>query len=1300
MRKMPVFNDDSMVDDLLDLALTTELYPGSGFGSSATAANPFGGNRTGFGTSTTTSGSMFGTNNTSTAGASNTFGGFGGTNNSNTSGSLFGPSKPGFGTGTASGGSLFGGGSGGSSFGPSSNQTTSAFGTPLSTALGSNTADCQGTASTPFQAYTEKESGTNVSNQYQSISFMGNYKNFSFEVGRGDISCATKLARANPQQELRLADYNQGRRFGNASGQPGAFGVSSGFGGFGQTNTGGSFGQPPTSGGGIFGSGISTFGGTATTSGGFNGGGGGNAGGGIFGANNTAKPTGIFGTTSTTSAQPNTGIFGTSNQSGFGTSNTTPGFGGSNAGGLFTGNQQPPQKPNFIFNGVTGSNNTFPSGGTNPTNNAGSSIFGSQPNNAFGGGQQPQQGTTTNPFGAFGGNQGQAPAGTSPFGGFGNNNQGAKPGGLFGQAPGAGDGGNIFGGQNTQPQPGSGNIFGGGTGNQPGSGGGLFGQKPVSTGTGLFGANPTNTTSVLGGGSGFPSLTNTNNNQNQGTGLFGANNQTQQPKPSGLFGTTGTSTGAGLFNSAQQPPGGSIFGTQGSNNPSQPTGLFGTSNNAASTGGFSQPNVLQPPQPQLATLENSPYGNSSIFYGLPPVPQMNLGPVATPITTTQKSKKSTVLPLSKINPLQASRHVTPQKRGFGFSYSSYGTPSSTLSTPGGLGGSLLSSSIGRGLGKSLSTSNIRQAYDNSEESSILSPGAFSAGSSRFAGAGSLKKLVIDRTLRTNLFSSPNGTPSASSEKFDQLRQPGILKKKVSFDASTVGGNGSGQDNAESNGSNGFAIQNGNNNATPSAQEQGFLRSPLRGQSRSGTSKPNGKAFEPEMQQVKGNELAIVHEDGSPEPLGGSVNRLPVSVPQGDPVPGAYYMHPSRQELDRMPREDLKHLSGFTIGRENCGHVDFDEPVDLTLTSLDEIYVQIALIELRSLTIYPESATKPAVGKGLNVPSTISLHNSWPRGKDRRTPSQEKSGPRLNKHIDRLRKVSDTEFVRYEIDTGTWVFKVAHFTTYALEFDDTGSEGDSLQTSTLSDAPPDTPTPNYRAPRDEYTPRADDSVLQSSIVSDEQSLTSSGPDDTFEFRKKKLPGAFDGPGLFDDDLEMEEPSDNYQSFLDERLASPSDSGADEPSELQDLNQVLDSSLIAPDDDLEMAGSFPRAGSRDANANADEGLLPKSILKVARQDHFGNGTPQRFNPSGDWVEDLQRTISPRKQDRQALREIQGHVLEDQGDSREGTPKAAWKPNGASTKLATSIDLMNSLFGQEEARRIGRGVKQTAKGKGFEV
>lgn len=125
---------------------------------------------------------MFG-GTTATAGASTGFGGFGSTSN-NTSGGLFGgASKPAFGTGTTSGGGLFGSGSGGNTFGTSNTQSTGAFGAPLSSALGANVAESQGTAVTPFQAYSEKESGTNVSNQFQSIPFMQPYKNYSFEVG-------------------------------------------------------------------------------------------------------------------------------------------------------------------------------------------------------------------------------------------------------------------------------------------------------------------------------------------------------------------------------------------------------------------------------------------------------------------------------------------------------------------------------------------------------------------------------------------------------------------------------------------------------------------------------------------------------------------------------------------------------------------------------------------------------------------------------------------------------------------------------------------------------------------------------------------------------------------------------------------------------------------------------------------------------------------------------------------------------------------------------------------------------------
>ena len=55
----------------------------------------------------------------------------------------------------------------------------------LGTALGTNTTECQGTASTPFSAWQEKEGTGPTTNHYQSITFMPPYKSFSFEVRLG-----------------------------------------------------------------------------------------------------------------------------------------------------------------------------------------------------------------------------------------------------------------------------------------------------------------------------------------------------------------------------------------------------------------------------------------------------------------------------------------------------------------------------------------------------------------------------------------------------------------------------------------------------------------------------------------------------------------------------------------------------------------------------------------------------------------------------------------------------------------------------------------------------------------------------------------------------------------------------------------------------------------------------------------------------------------------------------------------------------------------------------------------------------
>ena len=1005
----------------------------------------------------------------------------------------------------------------------------------------------------------------------------------------------------------------------------------------------------------------------------------------------------MFGTSNTATSQPTNSMFG-------GTTNSAPAFGG--FGSSTAQQQEQPKAGGFSFGTNTNTAGGFGAnssgfGTNNATNTTGGGLFGtSNQNNApFGGGQQQQP--ASNPFGSgFGTNQNQNQASAPAFGGFGQNQQ-AKPGGLFGTTPNTNTntGSSPFGtnNQNSQQQPASNSIFGTNNNQQQPAGNNLFGKAPSTT-TNLFGtnnsSNSTNTASNPFGGFG------TNNNTNQGQqnpeALFGLNSQQQQKPASTLFNTGGSSNPFGTSNNnQQQPAGNSLFGASNNNQPQPQGGFFGnnSTNFSNSLGNTQQQNQLLPPQTlQASLLDSNAWGSSSIFSGLPPPPTQNVGPLATPISAAKSKKVNAIHPHYKINPYQSqSRLVTP-RRGYGFTYSTYGTPSSVssnVSTPGGFTSSLLHGSVGRSLGKSLSTSNLRRTFD-SDGDSLLSPGAFSAGSSRYLGAGSLKKLTIDRSLRTDLFSNEAVAALPSPDKSDQSKQPGILKKKVSFDTNTVGGNKNNQDGVQADGLSSGDI---NNNATPSAQELGYSRSSRTNGSRSSAPKPNGVASPPEMEQVKGNELAIVHEDEYPESANAGDTRPPPRADQNDPQPGSYYMRPSREELDKMAQEQRSKVTNFEIGREGCGRIIFNQPVDLNQVKLDDIFDKIAVFTLRSLTIYPDSTKKPPRGKGLNVPATIHLENSWPRNKDRKTPSHEFNGPRFNKHVERLRRVVGTEFVRYEKETGIWVFKVPHFTTYGFDYDDDASEGESLHTSTMGEVP-STPTPKSRKTRDQ-APSSNLTSLQNSTTStDVPSYISSSPEDTFEFRKKKqLPGAFDDVPALYDDHDMDDTQHDEHTFLDDRLAaSPSDSGDDEPSDIQDANvDPEDLSVLVQDDDVDMVGAFPRVAS--------DSIQPKSILKPSWQSFDGAGTPRALKLSANdaWADQLQRTISPRKQNREALRRSQAYILT---DSHSGHKEEAKAKYGGEKDIATSIDLMNSIFGKEQLRKSQREAKQPSKGKGFEV
>ncbi|KAM6534898.1 hypothetical protein FALCPG4_004517 [Fusarium falciforme] len=1197
-----------------------------GFGSKpATTFGSTGNTGTGlFGSSNTTTntGTGFGgfgntTNNTSTFGSTNTGGGMFGNNNAN---------KTGFGTTSNTGGSLFGGGNTnttGTGFG-------GGFGTSNTNTLGGGVGDPPGTAITPFQAHTEKEPNTTSTNSFQNVLFQDPYKKWSAE-------------------ELRLADYVQGRRHGNASG--GGFGTNT-------NTTGGLFGGGNTANNTTTtGFGSTGFGSTATTNN--------TTGGGLFG-NNANKPAGgLFGSSTTNTGG---GLFGggntNTNTSGFGaTNNTGTGFGQTNTntgGGLFGGAQNKPAGTGFSFGNTnnttttSGFGNTTNSafGATNTNTNTGGGLFGNNTNtnqtsSLFGGNNNNQQ--TNTGTGLFGQNNANNNTGGGLFG----NNANKPAGGLFGNTTQTNTtGGGLFGGGNTNA-----NTTGFGATNNA-AGGGLFGNKPA-TGGSLFGGN--NAAQTNTGGTGlFGGLGSNNTNQaTTGSSLFGNTNQQQKPN---VFGGTNNVTGSSLFGGQNANQGSSLFGAS-TNQQQQVNGssLLGNSQSANA------------PQGLTANINDvSAFGSPGLFAGLGGNEVQNPGPLATPLNGSSKPRRSSILPMYKLAPASASRYATPQKRGFGFSYSTYGTPSgspasSISSTPGNgnLGHSLLGSSRNGGLSRSMSTNNLRRSFNT--EDSILAPGAFSNGSQpRWYGSTGSKKLVINRDIRSDLFSTPQKDKSSDAGTGSRK-----LSKRVSFDTSNVDA----EDSTPVRG----ALPAPEDVGSPSNEETPRQTRPTNGSNGSKT---------PEMEEVKGKELAIVHEeDNAATPEAASANNF-------DNAPGQYWMQPPKEDLEKMNRMQRQKVDGFTVGRDNVGYVSFKVPVDISNIDLDDICGGLIVLQPRSATVYPVAAKKPPVGKGLNVPARIALEQSWPRGaRDKRISNDPK---RFNKHVERLKRIENTTFESYDQDTGIWVFSVEHFTTYGLDDDDSDDEEDVTQ--------------------------------QEPVAPQEMALDTTGStpmeDDTFEFRMHR--GV---PGGFDEQAQMYEGDfSGQQSFLgvssadsapnDVRL-SLDDEYAEDVGEEYDVSE--DEDMARSSLEHHLAAEHDDASSEDAQEAVK--ATPGGILRARMRAVKDSAGPVQLEVADgdDWMEMLRKTVSPVKRDRQLLRELnespsrQTGVLIDldkSGDDtlrkssiwRKSTAKNDRMDNFAASTIgmdkgrgfATSIDLMNSLF--EKPKPAPKNLRASIPGKGF--
>lgn len=248
-----------------------------------------------------------------------------------------------------------------------------------------------GTATAPYQATPVLEPpaeegkpppASQTAHNFQSITCMPQYKNYSFEVSPFPLFTLVSLKTNRNRllsQELRLQDYQANRKGPSATpGFGGSFGASStpAFGAPAAPATGGLFGSSSTTP--AFGSTSAApstgFGAAPATGGGLFGGGGTSA----FGQPATSQPAAGGGLFGSTPAQPSTGgLFGSSSTGAFGqpaAPASTPAFGG------FGASQNKPATTGFSF----GSNNT-----TTPASTGGG-LFGStpaatsQPSNPFG----------------------------------------------------------------------------------------------------------------------------------------------------------------------------------------------------------------------------------------------------------------------------------------------------------------------------------------------------------------------------------------------------------------------------------------------------------------------------------------------------------------------------------------------------------------------------------------------------------------------------------------------------------------------------------------------------------------------------------------------------------------------------------------------------------------------------------------------------------------------------------------------------------------------------------------------------
>ncbi|XP_028356808.1 nuclear pore complex protein Nup98-Nup96 isoform X6 [Physeter macrocephalus] len=815
--------------------------------------------------------------------------------------------------------------------------------------------------------------------------------------------------------------FGQNTGFGTTSG--GAFGTSA----FGSSNnTGGLFGNSQTKPGGLFGTNSFSQPATSTSSG--------------FGfGTSTGTSNSLFGTASTGtslfSSQNNAfaqnkptgfGNFGTSTSSGglFGTTNTTSNPFGSTSGSLFGPSSftAAPTGTTIKFNPPTGADTMVKAGvSTNistkhqcitamkeyesksleelrledyqanrkgPQNQVGAGtttgLFGSSPATSSATGLFSS--STTNSGFAYG--QNKTGFGTSTTG-FGTN-----PGGLFGQQNQQAT--SLFSKpfaqaittQTTGFSFGNTNTLG-----QPSTNTmGLFGVTQASQPGGLFGtATNTSTGTAFGTGTGLFGQTSTGFGA-VGSTLFGNNKLT-------TFGTSTTSapsfgtTSGGLFGFGTNTSGNSIFGSKPG------PGTLGAGLGAGFGTALTDPNASAAQQAVLQqhinSLTYSPFGDSPLFRNPMSDPKKKeerlkpTNPAAQKALTTPTHYKLTPRPATRVRP-------------------------KALQTTG------------------TAKSHLFDGLDDDEPS--LANGAFMPKKS-------IKKLVLKNLNNSNLFSpvnrdsedlaSPSDYPE-NGERFSFLSKPVDENHQQDGDDDSLVSRFYTNPIAKpipqtpESAGNKHNSNNSVDDTIVALNMRAALRNGLEGSSEETSF--HEESLQDDREEIENNTYHM-------HPAGIVLTKV------------GYYTIPSMDDLAKITNEKGECIvSDFTIGRKGYGSIYFEGDVNLTNLNLDDI----VHIRRKEVIVYLDDNQKPPMGEGLNRKAEVTLDGVWPTDKTSRCLI--KSPDRLAdiNYEGRLEAVSrkqGAQFKEYRPETGSWVFKVSHFSKYGLQDSDEEEEERPSKTST-------------------------------------------------------------------------------------------------------------------------------------------------------------------------------------------------------------------------------------------------------------